>query len=185
MTSPTTPPTSPPSSRFLLVATAVEGGLALAAVAVGWVVGFSPTQKLTAGDAWGANAISIGWGVALAGLMLLALVASQRVRWRPLDRISELLTRSLLPIFRDCSLLDLAIVSLMAGLGEEVLFRGLLQDGVAHAIGGAAGVWAGLAVGSIVFGAVHAITPTYAVLAALVGVLFGFLFMATGDLLAP
>ncbi len=69
-----------------------------------------------------------------------------------------------------------------AGIGEEMLFRGVMQ----FELGG----WLGsdvVAVGltSIVFGALHAVTPLYAGLAALASVYFGWLYLATGNLVVP
>ncbi len=48
-----------------------------------------------------------------------------------------------------------------------------------------AGAWTGLAVASVVFGLLHAVTPTYAVLAALIGVYLGGLWQVTGNILTP
>src|SRR5262249_54526611 len=48
-----------------------------------------------------------------------------------------------------------------------------------------AGPWLGLAAASVLFGLLHAVTPTYAVLATLMGGYLGGLWMATGNILAP
>ena len=72
-----------------------------------------------------------------------------------------------------------------AGLGEELLFRGLVQAGLAKLIPGAAGVWIALVVASLVFGIFHWLNTTYAFLAALAGLYFGLLLMATGSLWPP
>mmetsp|Transcript_7893 Transcript_7893/g.16384 ORF Transcript_7893/g.16384 Transcript_7893/m.16384 type:complete len:106 (+) Transcript_7893:1-318(+) len=63
-----------------------------------------------------------------------------------------------------------------------MLFRGVMQ----FELGG----WLGsdvVAVGltSLVFGALHAVTPLYAGLAALASVYFGWLYLATGNLMVP
>ena len=66
-------------------------------------------------------------------------------------------------------------------MGEEAFFRGFLQNSVVASLGGllppglGAG-WAtaaGVGATSVVFGALHALTPTYFVLATVAGVLFG------------
>jgi membrane protease YdiL (CAAX protease family) len=69
-----------------------------------------------------------------------------------------------------------------AGIGEEMLFRGVLQFELGSRLGSEI-----LAVGltSIVFGALHAVTPLYAGLAALASVYFGWLYLVTGNLVVP
>lgn len=52
-------------------------------------------------------------------------------------------------------------LSLAAGVGEEIMFRGVLQQSLSAAVGEAPG----LVLASAVFGALHAVTPTYALLA--------------------
>ena len=90
-----------------------------------------------------------------------------------------------MPLFRDCNLAQLAIISALAGLGEETLFRGVVQVGVAQGIAGPHGVWLGLLVAAILFGLLHLITPMYAILAGLIGLYLGGLWLLTGNLLTP
>ena len=52
-----------------------------------------------------------------------------------------------------------------AGIGEELLFRGVVQALLERWLG----PWIALGVASILFGLVHALTPTYALLAAFAG----------------
>jgi membrane protease YdiL (CAAX protease family) len=64
---------------------------------------------------------------------------------------------------------DLLILAAIAGVSEELLFRGVIQPWIETSWG----ISAGLILSNIVFGLVHAVTPLYAVLAALVGVYLG------------
>jgi membrane protease YdiL (CAAX protease family) len=73
------------------------------------------------------------------------------------------------------------LISLAAGVGEELLFRGLLQAAIADWLH----PWAGLGIASLVFGLAHSITRTYAVLATLLGAYLGGLWLACDNLLAP
>ena len=92
----------------------------------------------------------------------------------------------LVPLFRECRLLDLAVISALAGLGEEMLFRGVVQQAVADWVDGERGIWVGLALAALLFGLVHMITPTYAVLAGLIGLYLGWIWIATDrNLLVP
>ncbi len=85
------------------------------------------------------------------------------------------------PLFVGATFTELALLSLMAGVGEEALFRGVVQEVLA----GRLPPWGALLAAGGLFGLAHWVTPTYAVLAAVVGVYLGLLYLASGNLLAP
>jgi len=85
------------------------------------------------------------------------------------------------PIFRGIGPGGLALLAVLAGLGEEALFRGVLQPWLA----GAVSLWPAVVLTGIVFGALHPVSATYVVLAAAAGAYFGALLVLTGNLLAP
>ena len=85
------------------------------------------------------------------------------------------------PLFAGSGPLALALVALLAGLGEETLFRGVIQPALAAHLP----LWAALAVTAALFGLAHWITPTYALLAGIVGAYLGGLLLVSGNLLAP
>jgi CAAX protease family protein len=76
-------------------------------------------------------------------------------------------------IFSETKLLDLCFISVCAGLGEELLFRGAIQ------------VKFGIVVASIIFGLLHFITPAYCIIATIMGFYLGFLFQYYDSLLIP
>ncbi len=175
---------SPPRfDSFTLIAVLFESGLALAAVLIGWLFAFSPVEKLRldAGNWWQMVLL----GVAAAVPMFAGLAAIERLPLAPLVRLREVAEKLLVKLIGRCTLAELAIISLCAGLGEEVLFRGLLQGGLAAWLGEPWGVWIALAVASLVFGLAHAITRTYIALAALAGLYLGLLFLWTDNLVPP
>ena len=86
-----------------------------------------------------------------------------------IQRFSEQVIR---PLLAPCSLLDLLGISVLAGLGEEMLFRGVLQEAFTNWFN----IWVGVIVASVLFGVLHSITVTYALLAALMGVYLGCVF---------
>jgi membrane protease YdiL (CAAX protease family) len=102
------------------------------------------------------------------------------VRWPvgPLARIKAFAEEVIKPLFRACTLLDLAAISLLAGVGEEMLFRGVLQDVFSRWLDPSLA----LVLASVLFGLLHLITPTYALLAALMGAYLGWLYAQTGNL---
>jgi membrane protease YdiL (CAAX protease family) len=76
---------------------------------------------------------------------------------------------------------QLALVAALAGVGEELLFRGLFQMGFSAVFD----VWVAIFLTSLIFGLAHAVTPTYCVLAFIISVYFGFLFVFTDNLVVP
>jgi membrane protease YdiL (CAAX protease family) len=93
----------------------------------------------------------------------------------------EVVRERIAPLFAGASPAQLAAIALLAGIGEEALFRGVLQE----ALAGRFPAWAGLVLASLLFGAVHWVTDTYAVLAGIVGLYLGTLYLLTDNLLAP
>jgi membrane protease YdiL (CAAX protease family) len=83
------------------------------------------------------------------------------------------LLETLGPYLMACRWYDLLLLGAVAGLSEEVLFRGVLH------------VKLGIVTSNIVFGAVHWITPAYALSAGLIGVYLGWLQNYSENLLAP
>ncbi|HUT10418.1 MAG TPA: CPBP family intramembrane glutamic endopeptidase [Thermoguttaceae bacterium] len=173
-----------PPRNFALVAAIFEGGLAVVAVGLGALLGLDPLQSfpqtLSAG-AWG-----VGWGLAATLPALAAVWLCIKCPLRPFVELVRVVDEMLLPLFRDFRLVEMAVISLLAGLGEELLFRGILQQALADWIQGDLGVGVGLGVAAILFGLLHRITLTYAVLATLIGLYLGFLWIVSDyNLLVP
>jgi membrane protease YdiL (CAAX protease family) len=96
-------------------------------------------------------------------------------------RFRQTIDRTLAPLVADCSLFDLVLLSVMAGVGEEVLFRGVVQA----ALAGSVGPVLAIAVSALLFGLAHFVSVTYAVYATLFGVYLGVMLVVFGNLLAP
>jgi uncharacterized protein len=168
-----------PNTSFVVTAALFEGGLAVLAVGLGWLFGISPLETFR----W--TVCDLGWG-ALATVPLLGIfLACLYLPFRPFANILEFLDAAVLPLFRPCNLLELAGIAFLAGLGEELLFRPIVQGGLAAWIGKPWGPLVGLAAAALIFGLMHRITTAYALLAGSIGLYLGILWMATGNLLAP
>jgi len=113
----------------------------------------------------------------------LLLVFFGCLNWpvKPLAGIKAFCEEVVRPLFRPCAWYDLAAISILAGVGEEVLFRGVLQN----VLGGWLGPWIGMLAASILFGLCHLITPTYALVAGVIGFYLGWLWVTTGNLGVP
>lgn len=68
-----------------------------------------------------------------------------------------------------------------AGISEEMLFRGVLQS----ELGNKFGETAALISSAVIFGALHAVTPLYALLAGLASIYFGELYIQYHNLAIP
>jgi uncharacterized protein len=168
-----------PPHQFLLVAVLLEAALAVVAVVVGWFFGYAPAATVA------LSLRAIGWGVLATLPPLVAFWFCVHSTLRPLVDIIRVVDEQLAPLFRSCRWFDLAAVSVVAGIGEELLFRGLLQGGIAQWIGLPWGVWIGLVFAAAVFGLAHPITWAYAVMAGAIGLYLGGLWIVSGNLLVP
>ena len=155
------------------IAVIFEAGLAPLALVIGWLLGQRPLE----GFEWAAR--DAAWG-AVAALPMLGMFW---LAWRwpagSLAEIKKYCIEELIPVFRDCGWHDLALIALVAGIGEELLFRGTIQAALSRWLG----LWPGLAVASLLFGFLHPITPTYVAIATLLGTYLGAVWIATGNLL--
>jgi hypothetical protein len=159
----------------LLGTVALEAGLAALGLGLGVVFGVAPLETLSLEP----RAFALG---ALATLpMLAAFVVLERSEAAFLRAIRVRLEHAVVALFARASLKELALVCAAAGIGEEVLFRGFLQ----RALGAWMGEWPGLLAASVLFGAVHPVTPGYVVIASAIGIYLGGLWLATGNLLVP
>jgi membrane protease YdiL (CAAX protease family) len=157
-------------------ALAVEGGLVLAALALGWLLGQPPLAQID----WPMHGTWLGLLATLTKIAALGLVTHWPLG--PFADLDDVVQRPIVPVFRHSTILDLALIAALAGLGEEMLFRGVAQSGIEGLSGSA---WMALALASLLFGLAHPITLAYAVLAGLIGVYLGWLLLATDNLLVP
>ena len=175
-----TQPEDRPSQRDLMaMAVIAEGGLGLLAIGVGWWLDMNPLDLVT-GDWW-----ALAWGCLAALPMLGALALTDHLPFWPFDDIADVVDQLLRPLFAKTTVVELAVISALAGIGEELMFRGLIQEGLARWIGEPIGVWIALVVASILFGLLHPMNMAYILLAALMGFCLGELWIATGNLLVP
>jgi membrane protease YdiL (CAAX protease family) len=170
--------------NFVFFGTLVESSLVLVAWILGWLTGLWTWADLAAGFQQFPSPVSLGVGVLATLPMLALLVLVLHASGRAFVRMRAFLEETLAPSIRDSSLVALLGLSLAAGLGEEWLFRGVLQAGLLQWGGGLPVPLAILIVG-IIFGVCHWITPLYFLLATITGIYLGWLYWATGSLVAP
>ena len=118
----------------------------------------------------------LGWWAACLGfvfgvvLYLLVFVSSA---YGPLNtRAIRDLSRMLNGLFKNLSWGGIILLSALAGVGEELLFRVFIQGSLTDWLGPIAGV----TIASILFGLAHYLSRLYVVLTFLIGVIFGTLY---------
>lgn len=118
----------------------------------------------------------------LASLPLLAgLHWTLRTRNRSIKRLIHQIEEQLGPLLGSRSFTELAVVAGLAGLAEEVVFRGVVQVELAGRLPGLVA----LVLTSAAFGIAHFLTLSYAVLAMIGGLYLGALYWAHGNLVIP
>jgi len=172
-------PSQQPSPNTLVTAVAFEGGIAVLAVAAGWMVGQHPLDAMH----YARGDLLVGFA---AGLVpMLVLMPCIWIPIGPFRRMLRVVDDLLVPLFRGCNLLDFAIIAVLAGLGEEMFFRTIVQEGLASQFPAPDGVWMGLAFSALLFGMAHWITPAYGIIAGAIGAYLGAIWLWSGNLLVP
>lgn len=165
------------SENFFKHASYFEASLLILAMILGWLADIDPFAALIFSDQ------AVLYGVVGTLPLFLIFLLMQRLQIDVVQEIRKLLLRTLGPSIQACNWADLFILAAIAGIAEEVLFRGVIQPWIENSWG----FNAGLLLSSVLFGLVHAITPLYAVLAALVSIYLGLSLDYGGDrnLLVP
>ena len=163
------------ASRLFALACLAEGSLLIIAALIAW-----PAERdLFAGLHWSWR--DLGLGVVACAPLLAVFWFLMRSRLAPFARIRRLLARFFRDVAAPWSIAQIAMVSLLAGLCEEILFRGVIQGALTDWLGWQAAL---LATG-VLFGCAHLVTFAYGVIAALLGIYLGVLWLASANLLVP
>lgn len=164
--------------RLALWAVGFELGLGFIALGIGFVIGHNPF--MAPGPARGPGLLAL-IGVLATLPPLGFFLVFLRSSWKPMREIRAVLIRVLNPLLRHMTVFQSATISLAAGFGEELLFRGLLLGALIPVAGPG---WA-LSASSVVFGVLHWVNRAYAIYATLFGLYLGGLYLLTGSLLVP
>lgn len=169
LTDPTPQPQRPaPLHPDTLIKAGAGLGLLMIVIAIIWVNGFRGENlalQLLPGDSWQLIP-GVAIGTVFAGLV-----------WVLGKRLSA--TREIVALLE--ATLDLSkikfhhvvMISLLAAIPEELLFRGAVQASV------------GVIVASVIFGALHGLTRLYFAYATFAGLVLGALFIIGGSLWMP
>lgn len=160
-----------------------------------------PRVTLESVNWWGNGPVSaVAIGVALALGMLGAVHWLKRMGWAWFREIETILDQLLVPSLRRCRIGQLFVLALLAGVGEELLFRWAIQGWlelfghwlladrvltkVPFLIASHSLVFIGAAtITAVLFGLCHAVTRAYWILAAVMGLIFSFVVVGGGGLI--
>lgn len=178
---------SVPANSTTRIALAFECALGLAALGIGWLVGQSPLVGVTfaSDEASRQQVVAVGWGLVATGPLLVVLYLCERFPIGPLRELSDMTGTAVTRMFGGATAGQLLTVAIAAGWGEELLFRGLVQNGISRLVSDWPGQVAAIGIASVLFGLCHWLNKTYAILAMLAGVYFGVLLLLTDNILAP
>lgn len=159
----------------LIMAVIFEGGMGVLAVILGWFFSMRVISKVV----WDLEQFLISLAVVLPLALVITLLL--HIRLEPFVQIRKLLLGYFVPMFSSLSVLDLFLMALLSGVGEELLFRGFLQ-GIATKY---MGVVAAVISTNLLFGAAHFVTPLYGLITFLIGSLLGVSMAYTDNLMVP
>lgn len=163
--------------RPLVGALAFQAGVVALALGLIWLFGLQPWRHTE----WSLQTLlwSLVATVPLAAMLVaLPFYAAQ---WRWARDITHLIEEFLLPLFHRAPAGSVVLVAILAGVGEELLFRGVIQYGLA----GPMGPMPALIIASLLFGLAHAVSVAYFIIASLIGLYLGWIYLQTGNLLIP
>ena len=158
---------------IIICAVFFEAGLAPLSLFLGWLFGHSPLATLK----WTASGAL--WGLVAAIPLFLVFLAILRWPIGPLARVKKFCETEVEPVLHDSSWSEIALISISAGVGEEMLFRGVLQASLSAWLG----VPWGLGLASLLFGLLHPISVAYMVITGVLGLYLGVVWNVGGNLL--
>jgi membrane protease YdiL (CAAX protease family) len=157
-------------SKLLGLALLVEGAAFILALFLArqWGIALFPLTKHLLRD------VLIGTAAAAIPFALFCLTLSEKAEAIPLlGSVRRIMRGEIKAVFASATVVDICLISLWAGLAEELLFRGVIQAR-----------W-GLLAASILFGVLHFVTPVYALLAMVIGFYIGLVYHFFQSLLIP
>ncbi len=176
-----------------LTAVLFESALGLLALLLGWAIGPDPrafVPDLDVAAIWPLIS-GLAYGCLAAIPILILVEGVRRLPWEPIRELERMSDDSIIKTLLELRPTELILISICAGIGEELLFRGWMLYWFAGASTTSSlepnHLELGLALigSSVAFGLMHPITKLYIFLAAVMGIYFGALLLLSGNLLIP
>jgi membrane protease YdiL (CAAX protease family) len=164
-----------PRGDLLLNTLFVEGGLAVVAIVLAWLLGPDLWAKLH----W--SWMDALWGILGAIPPLAIILLIDRYPFGPFRHVADISDRILRPLLKNCKWPDYFLLATLAGICEELLFRGWMQPYLAQYLP----LWLSILIGGFVFGLCHLLTSTYFIIAWMISIYLAMLLVWTDNLLVP
>ncbi len=163
--------------HFFKTACYFESALILVAIFLGWIAGINPFEFILFNESALLN------GVVGTLPLCIIFVALNQMTSESLQQIRDVLQNTLGPSLVKHHWTDLFILGAIAGISEEILFRGVIQPWLENSWG----ALAGLVISSLIFGLIHAVTFLYFIMATAVSIYLGMYldYDNTRNLLTP
>ncbi len=163
MANPKPQPSHP--EKFINMAFWFEASLIGVAWLIGWFAEINPIANLY------FSTEALVDGITATTPMFILFLLFYQYPVGPLYPIKKSLLDIMGPLLSSCRWYELLILAAVAGISEEILFRGVLQPWMEVSLG----VSAGLIVSNVIFGLLHWITATYALIAGLIGLYLAYM----------
>ncbi|XZE53767.1 CPBP family intramembrane glutamic endopeptidase [Planctomycetaceae bacterium SH139] len=172
---------------FLRVAILMELGLGLVALVLGVIFGPDPRELVPDWFDYLGLGSGLLWGVLAAVPMVLAVQLLEKLPLKAIRDLQKVTEERVIGLMLHLRNSELAIVSMCAGVGEEMLFRGWLFMGLAGAVTDwdTSSLAIAVVFSSVAFGLAHPISPAYIVVTGLMGIYFAMLLIWSENLLVP
>jgi membrane protease YdiL (CAAX protease family) len=178
-------------SAWFATAALTELGLGVVAMVLGWAVGTNVREGIPQWSDFAGVFRAVVWGGLVGVGLVVAMQGVSQLPLPSLERLNQVMDQRYAAILSPLTAPEMLVLALTSGIGEELLFRGWLQNWLIRlAESTSAGVpgWIcgcfGWIVASVAFGMAHPISRTYVLLAGLIGLVLGALYLLTGSLLS-
>ena len=163
--------------KFFKTACYFESSLILVAIVLGWIADINPFEFIIFNERVLINGIM---GTLPLCIIFLAL---NQISTESLQKIRLVLQNTLGSSLEKHHWTDLFVLAAIAGISEEILFRGVIQPWLENSWG----LMAGLLISSLIFGLIHAVTFLYFIMATAVSIYLGLYldYDNTRNLLTP
>ncbi|MFN8740072.1 MAG: lysostaphin resistance A-like protein [Pirellula sp.] len=164
-----------PNHQQFFTAAMFELGIGLLAVVLASFGGVHPHETMPKITEYSRIGAGLSGGLAIGLVMVLMVHGLEVFRFRWIEDASEIAEKHLTVLLRGCSFWHLIALSLSAGVGEELLFRGWLQGTLVRELEvfGTVGVAFAIFLASLMFGIVHPLSRGYVAVATVLGVFLG------------
>ena len=164
-----------PNHQQFFMAAMFELGIGLFAVILASFVGVHPHETMPKLTEYFRVAAGFIGGIAVGVVMVLMVHGLEIFRFRWMEEASDIAEKHLSVLLRGCNVWHLIALSLAAGVGEELLFRGWLQGTLLRELEilGIGGVAFAIFLSSLMFGLVHPLSRGYVAVATVLGIVLG------------